>query len=299
MMPGAPRVTVVTPSYNQKNFLENTILSVLEQGYANLEYLIMDGGSTDGSVEIIKRYSKYLAYWQSEPDGGQVRAINAGFQRSSGDIFAFLNSDDFFLEGAIQHIVALHDQFPQAAGWVGGGYDIAQDGFILQTRIPKKVSRDDLANWAENWIHQPACFFSAQAARRVGLLNESYQNSFDFDFWLRITRLGELIPTRRVLAAATIHPNAKTQKYKVRMFEEVQSIQRANGYENFAEETQKFIDQARTRRPISSVASLLYQTYRAKKEAPNRFVRLPGSPKVPPEGAGGERRPANKERSAR
>src|ERR1700690_2657825 len=277
-MTNDPRVTIVTPSYNQKNFLENTILSVLEQDYANLEYFVMDGGSTDGSIEVIKRYSKYLAYWQSQPDGGQVKAINAGFQRASGDIFAFLNSDDFFLPGAIQHIAALHEEFPQASGWVGGGHDIAQDGFILQTRIPKKVSRDDLANWAENWIHQPACFFSAQVARTVGLLNESYQNSFDFDFWLRITKIGELIPTHRVLAAATIHPDAKTQKYKVRMFEEVQSIQRINGYENFAEKTQRFIDQARTQRPICSVAAFLYYAHRERKKAPNRFVRLPGNP---------------------
>lgn len=239
----------------------------------------MDGGSTDGSVDVIKRYSKYLTYWQSQPDGGQVKAINAGFQRASGDIFAFLNSDDFFLQDAIQHVAALYIQFPQASGWVGAGYDIAQDGFILQTRIPKKVSRDDLANWAENWIHQPACFFSAKVARSVGLLNEAYQNSFDFDFWLRITQVGELIPTHRVLAAATIHPNAKTQRYKVRMFEEVQSIQRKNGYENYAKDTQRFIDQARTQRAISSVASLLYQTHRDKKNAPKRFVRLPGGPR--------------------
>ncbi len=276
-MPTNPRVSIVTASYNQRNFLENTILSVLEQGYSNLEYFIMDGGSTDGSVEVIKKYSKYLTYWQSQPDDGQVNAINAGFRRATGDIFAFLNSDDFLMQDAIHHVVTFYSQFPEAAGWVGGCYDIAQDGFILRTRIPKRVSRDELANWTENWIHQPACFFSAQIARAVGSLNEHYQNAFDFDFWLRITGLGELIPIHQVLAAATIHPNAKTQKYRSRMFEEVQAIQRANGYESFSQTTQIFIDQARTQKPASVIANLLYATYTEKQKVPSRYVRLPGN----------------------
>jgi len=274
-----PIVSIVTPSYNQKNFLENTIVSVLEQGYPNLEYFVMDGGSTDGSVEIIKKYAKYLTYWQSQPDGGQVRAINAGFQKASGEIFSFLNSDDFFLLGSIQHMVEMYDQYPDAAGWVGGGYSIAQDGYIIQTRFtPPNLEQADLANWQENWIYQPGCFFSANIAHAVGLLNPSYENSFDFDFWMRISVLGKLIPTSRIIAAATIHPNAKTQKYRTRMFEEVQVIQRAFGYETFAEKTQIFIDQASKEKPVSSLAKLMYETNKQKQKDPDRFVRLPQYP---------------------
>src|SRR5271157_1817713 len=217
-----PRISMVTPSYNQVNFLENTIASVLEQGYPNLEYFVMDGGSTDGSVEIIRKYAKYLTYWQSQRDAGQVDALNTGFRKASGVIFAFLNSDDFLLQGAIQHMVELHEQYPQAAGWVGGGYSIAQDGYIIATRLPQKLERDELANWLENWFFQPACFFSADIARTVGLFNPAYENAFDFDFWMRITSLGKIIPTSRIIAAATIHPNAKTLKYMTRMYIETQ-----------------------------------------------------------------------------
>jgi glycosyltransferase involved in cell wall biosynthesis len=275
-----PRVSIVTPSYNQANFLENTLASVLEQGYPNLEYFVMDGGSTDGSLEIIRKYAKYLTYWQSQPDGGQVEAINSGFHKASGEIFAFLNSDDFLLQGAIQHMVALHAQYPQAAAWVGGGYSIAQDGYIIQIRLPPaKLEQVDLANWEENWIFQPACFFSAVTARAVGLLNPAYENAFDFDFWMKISRLGKLIPTSRIISAATVHPNAKTQKYKTRMYKETQDIQRMYGYETFADATQKFIDQAQVQKPISSVARLIYFTQTQKRRDPDRFVRLPQKPR--------------------
>jgi glycosyltransferase involved in cell wall biosynthesis len=277
-----PLISIVTPSYNQGIFLENTIASVIEQGYPNLEYIVMDGGSSDGSMEIIRKYAKYLAYWQSQPDGGQVAAINAGFRKAGGEVFAFLNSDDFLLQGAIQHMVELYNQYPQAPGWTGGGYSITQDGFILQTRItPPRLEQADLADWEENWIYQPGCFFSAPIALAVGLFNPAYQNSFDFDFWMRIVRLGRLIPTPRIIAAATIHSNTKTQKYHTRMFEETQAIQRAYGYANFAEKTQKFIDQARQEKPGTTVAKLLYETHTQKRKFPNRFVRFPEKPTVP------------------
>jgi len=274
-MMNSPCVTIVTPSYNQKKFLENTILSVLEQGYPNLEYFIMDGGSTDGSVEIIKKYSKYLTYWQSQPDGGQVEAINCGFQIANGEILTFLNSDDFLLQGSVSHMVELYQQYPQAAGWVGGGHSITQDGYIIQTRLPQKIERDDLANWEDNWFIQPGCFFSANVTRNVGLFNPIYENAFDFDFWMRITCAGKLIATKKIIAAATVHPDTKTQKYMARMFEEVQAIQRKYGYESLAQMTQGFIDRARTQKSFSTLAKLMYLTHSQKKIAPDRFVRLP------------------------
>ena len=274
----SPRVSIVTPSYNQANFLENTILSILEQDYPNLEYIIIDGGSTDGSIEIIKKYAKYLTYWHSYPDNGQVEAINIGFQKATGDIFSFLNSDDFLLQGAVSHMVDLHNQHPRAVGWVGGAHAIAQDGFIIQTRLPLKITHEDLANWEMNWFYQPACFFTAKAARTVGFFNPIYENAFDFDFWMRITRLGELIPTSIVVAAATIHPGAKTQKFRARMFEDVKNIQLAYGYQELAQISQGYIEQARSQTATSTLAKLIYTTHSQKRSAPNRFVRLPQKP---------------------
>jgi glycosyltransferase involved in cell wall biosynthesis len=270
-----PRISLVTPSYNQAAFLENTLLSVLEQGYPNLEYIVMDGGSTDGSVEIIQKYARHITYWQSQPDGGQVAALNAAFERATGDIFGFLNSDDFLLQGALRHILDLYIQHPQAAGWVGGGQSIFWDGYILNTRPPQKIERDDLANWEENWFYQPACFFSAGLARKAGPIDVQYNNAFDFDYWMRLTELGELVPTQHILAAATTHPDAKTQKYHAHMFEEVQDIQRRYGYADLALGTQSFIDQARHQTHTSTVARLIYLVNSEKKKDPGRFIRFP------------------------
>jgi glycosyltransferase involved in cell wall biosynthesis len=270
-----PRISIVTPSFNQKDFLENTIRSVLEQGYPNLEYIIMDGGSTDGSVEIIQKYAHHLAYWQSQPDGGQVCAINAGFQRATGEILTFLNSDDFLLEGAITHIVELYRTYPKAAGWVGGGHSITEDGYIIHTRLPQKLDRDNLADWGENWFNQPGCFFSAEAARAVGFLDPTYQLAFDFEFWLRLTAVGELIPSPKVIAASTIHLDAKTQIFKVEIYKENQAVQLAHGYEALAHSTQKYIDQTSSQTLTGTLAKLLFVTHHQKKFAPDRYVRFP------------------------
>lgn len=273
-----PHISIVTPSFNQVEYIENTLLSVLEQSYPNLEYLVMDGGSTDGSAEIIKKYVRHLTYWQSKPDGGQVAALNAAFQMATGDIFAFVNSDDFLLEGALRHIAELYKFYPQAAGWVGGGHSITGDGYILNTRLPQKLMRDDLANWQENWFYQPACFFSARLARAAGSIDNRYENAFDFDYWMRLSELGDFIPTSQILAAATVHPNAKTQKYRARMFEEVQDIQRRYGYLDCAQVSQGFIDQARLQTPTGTIARLIYMVHSQKRKDPDHYVRFPQKP---------------------
>lgn len=272
------RVSIVTPSFNQADYLENTILSILEQDYPNLEHIIIDGGSRDGSVEIIKKYKKYLSYWHSCPDNGQVEAINYGFQQATGELFTFINSDDFLLKGAVSHIVELYHQYPQAVGWVGGAHAIARDGFILHTRLPQKLSYVDLANWADNWIFQPACFFTAKIAKLVGLFNPVYHNAFDFDFWLKIARLGEIVPTTRIIAAATVHPDAKTQRFRARMFSEVKKIQLDLGFDDYAQITQGYFEQANKQTSTGTLAKLLFMSHSSNRSSTNRFVRLPQLP---------------------
>ncbi len=111
-MPYYPKISIVTPSFNKKQFLERCVLSVLNQGYPNLEYIIMDGGSTDGSLEIIKKYAQHLAYWASGPDSGQVEALNKGFSGVIGDIIAELDADDFYYPGVFTKVAEYFTKYP-------------------------------------------------------------------------------------------------------------------------------------------------------------------------------------------
>jgi glycosyltransferase involved in cell wall biosynthesis len=283
-----PRVSIVSPSYQHANFLEDTIVSVLEQGYPDLEYFIMDGGSTDGSVDIIRKYARYLTYWQSSRDAGQVRAINLGLQRATGEIVTFLNSDDFLLPGAIRSVVEAHEQSPDAAGWVGGGYGIALDGYILDTRMPTFLDADGLADWAETWFYQPSCFFSADVARRVGYLDPTYQNAFDLDFWIRISRIAPLAPMKSIISATRVHTESKTLRLMAAMLRETQAIQRKYGYEGLATSLQALIDQAQNQTPLGTKARLMYRTGLEKQKDPDRYLQFPrpsGIPGIEPQPA--------------
>src|SRR5262245_19170175 len=114
-----PRISVITPSFNQAEFIETTILSILQQNYPNLEYLVIDGGSSDGSIEIIQKYQRHLAYWVSEKDRGQAHAINKGLQRATGELIAFLNSDDFYLEDTLARVADRYMRHPGVDLWHG------------------------------------------------------------------------------------------------------------------------------------------------------------------------------------
>jgi hypothetical protein len=160
-------------------------------------------------------------------------------------------------------------------GWVGGAYSIAQDGYIIQTRYPQDVSLAGLADWIENYIYQPACFFSAEHAKAVGYLSTTYENAFDFNFWMDLAKRGDFIATQDILAVATIHPDAKTQKFMNRMFLETYQIQKSHGFEEIAEKTKVFVEQSKTYTKASSLARLLYTINRRKRHAPNNYVRLP------------------------
>ena len=138
------KISIITPSFNQAVYLQQTIESVLEQNHQPLEYIIIDGGSTDGSVEIIKKYEKHLAYWVSEPDRGQSDAINKGLRRASGDVIAYINSDDFYLEGAFQRVSDAFLSAPNAGIYYGRCRTVGKDG--LQTG---EVRAGAIATYAE------------------------------------------------------------------------------------------------------------------------------------------------------
>jgi len=230
-----PKISIVTPSYNQGQFIEETIRSVLLQGYPNLEYVIIDGSSTDNSVEIIKEYEPWLTYWVSEPDRGQSHAINKGFERAHGEILSWLNSDDFLLPGALSHVVTAYRENPSAVAWVGGCHRIDPDWRILSTVIPRELDRDNMADWGrQGWFFQPSCFFAVQAWHKVGSLDDNLHFAFDLDLWLKLATVGDFMIIPKIISAATIHSGAKTQVQVTHMHAEIAVIQIRHGYQEIA-----------------------------------------------------------------
>lgn len=219
-----PTISVVTPSFNQARFLERTIRSVIEQGYPKLEYIVMDGGSNDGSQEIIKRYAASLAYWTSGPDGGQTAAINSGWRRAGGEIVAWLNSDDFYLPGTLLEIGRAFATDPTASMIYGLTQRVDGDGNPMGTVGSEFRWRTLL--YSHQVIPQPSAFFRRSAVDAVGPLDESLHYSMDYDFFLRLARHGRARMLRRPLAGATIHEDAKTTRDRAAAAAETHRVRR-------------------------------------------------------------------------
>ena len=217
-----PRVSIITPSYNQAPYLEATLQSLLRQDYAEMEALVIDGGSTDGSPEIIRKYADRLAYWVSEPDQGQADAINKGFARTQGEIVAWLNSDDLYLPGAVQAAVQALQADPELVLVYGDALSIDAYGkpFNLQ-RFPQYTLADLLGF---RIICQPAVFFRRSALEQAGHLDLSYHFLLDHHFWLRLAALGPIRHVPQILAAARHHPAAKNVAQAARFGAEARRI---------------------------------------------------------------------------
>lgn len=178
-----PKVTIVTPSYNQADFLEETMLSVLNQTYPNIEYIVVDGGSTDGSVDIIKKYENRLAWWVSETDNGQSDAINKGFSHATGEIYNWLNSDDILYPEAVSVAVHFMQKYPQYELVYGDRVVIDNKGRILDVFEPVSVSKR-MAGFALR-IPQETTFFTSRIWHKVGGLNTELHFVMDSDLWHR------------------------------------------------------------------------------------------------------------------
>ena len=179
-----PKISIVTPSYNQGQFIEETIRSVLLQGYPNLEYIIIDGGSTDDSVEIIKKYEPWLKYWVSEPDKGQSHAINKGWKMATGEIFAYLNSDDTYLPGAIIAAESFLTEHPDISMIYGNCNFVDEEGKVICTYNGKEFDVKEML--FANIIPQQTVFFRDYVLDKIGYLDESLHMTMDMDMWIRI-----------------------------------------------------------------------------------------------------------------
>ena len=180
-----PRVSIVTPSYNQGQFIEETIRSVLLQGYPNLEYIIIDGRSTDNSVDIIHKYEQWLAYWVSEKDHGQGNAINKGFRKASGEIMAWLNSDDLYAKDCLNRI-ALHLDPSRPQLLCGASGFVDSSGNILPQVVSKHFSHEDILKRPWLTLSQPSVFWTRKLWELVGPLDESLYFTMDYELWLRM-----------------------------------------------------------------------------------------------------------------
>jgi glycosyltransferase involved in cell wall biosynthesis len=210
------RFSIVTPSFNQRIYLEQTAASVLGQaGGLELEWIVVDGGSTDGTVDFLRSLADPRVHWTSEPDQGQADALNKGLQRASAEIIAWLNSDDLYAQGALADVAGAFAQHPQA-GWVIGQCDIIdaenrpiRDGVTrYKNRGLRRYRYRRLLR--ENFISQPAVFFRRDWLERVGPLDASLHHAMDYDLWLRLGQLGDPVVLNRPLAHFRIHSTSKT-----------------------------------------------------------------------------------------
>lgn len=210
-MTSLPKISVITPSYNQGQFLEKTIRSVLNQNYPNLEYIIIDGGSTDNSVEVIKKYEKDIAYWVSEKDEGQSHALNKGLKLSTGEIIGWINSDDIYIDDCLFQVTNYFDLHPSIDIVFSDYYYIDENGKVLRRRkeIPFNYQ---VYLWTGNCYHANcAGFFRRKVFDHIGEFDESLHYGMDYEFYLRCSEGGLAIGHHRgYWGAYRLHPESKT-----------------------------------------------------------------------------------------
>jgi glycosyltransferase involved in cell wall biosynthesis len=204
-----PLVSIVTPSFNQGKFLERTILSVLNQDYPNIEYIIMDGNSTDNSVEIIRKYSSRISYWQSEKDKGQTDAINQGFSHANGQYFAWINSDDTYELSAISQAVKYLSEHPDVGMVYGACNFIDADDRVIGKFNARQTDYQKLRT---GYVHIPqqSSFWRAELWHQVAPLDTSIYFAMDYDLWLRLSKISNIIYTPQLWANFRLHGDAKT-----------------------------------------------------------------------------------------
>ena len=220
-----PLVSIVTPVFNMASYVEETIQSVLSQDYPRIEYIVMDGASTDGTMDVVKKYEGRLRV-HSAPDGGAADAVNCGYRMSNGSVFAYLNADDTYLPGAISSAVRHLAANPDAGGVYGEANWVADDGTVLG-RYPTH-SFDPVHFARECYICQAASFVRREAFERSGLLDARLHYTFDYDFWIRMSKYYRLHRIGEFLATSRMHSSNKTLGERGKVLKETASLLQAH-----------------------------------------------------------------------
>jgi glycosyltransferase involved in cell wall biosynthesis len=228
-------LSVITPSFNQGHFLEECIDSVLSQSTKCNEYFVIDGGSTDNSVEIIKKYEKHLTYWVSEKDQGQSNAINKGFMLATSELVSWINSDDFYLAGAFEMAQQAHLKNPHASFYYGNGHRVNAEGEYNSLFYAKGTVEFSLDYLVEglNYILQPTTFIQRSALRRINFLNENLHYGMDSDLWIRLAEFSPPKPIPGVVAATREYEHTKTATGGFERLEELRRIAKSHSGKDY------------------------------------------------------------------
>ncbi len=217
------KISIITPSYNQGEYIEETIQSVINQNYSNIEYIIIDGGSTDNTVDIIKKYESNIRYWVSETDEGQSHAINKGFERATGDVVAWLNSDDqYFSVDTLKQVAKFFNKNKDVDACYGNNVYIDSSGDILYLRMaPRFFSIELLKKW--NYIHQPTVFLRKDIINKFHI-NNNLDYIMDYEYWLRISTKYKFRHLNEIISASRWHSSCKTIGNTDKFFEELENV---------------------------------------------------------------------------
>jgi glycosyltransferase involved in cell wall biosynthesis len=254
-----PRISIVTPSYQQSRFIERTLESVHSQGYPHLEHIVIDGGSTDGSVEIIRRYEDRLAFWCSERDKGQSDAINRGLRRATGEVLGWLNSDDTFAPGALHRIGEYYAAHPEVDLLYGHTHVIDAEDRILRRLLAIPTNAQELIRFTRDVWSQPGTTWRRRLQERIGLLDESLHFAMDGDFWIRAALNGTIRFVPQHFANLRFHEQTKSSSALEKFVADHQELDRRYGAMQRDRLSQTLWKLRRWFRIVRNPRSLLYR----------------------------------------